>query len=323
MVMRFLTPSDGIVDDSGTGGGIVNTDPVTRPIAPRDRPPSSEPVVPKTGFATLGGSSLIGPGSFDPGGGGTNVDPVSKNPPTLTPTSGGGGGDTGGGGGGGQGGSGGGGGSSGGDQPSNMHMPGEIWTLGPGQGCAPGYAQQMTADGRWTCIPMSDFQKIFKGDFSPLFPGNAPAGVAPVDPNSSVSVGGQFLGTAQDVADSFASTGEAPPPPSGTQGTGGVSTGGGATTGGQSGGGGGVNTGSGSTIDRLIDLVAAQYAGAGVKGGGSGFDGLVSGPLATSVTGEDATPASGSGSKGLLLFVFLVVAAGLGYWYYKKHKSGG
>lgn len=193
-----------------------------------------------------------------------------------------------------------------------MHMPGETWTLGPGQGCAPGYVQQQTADGRWTCIPQSDFDKIFRGDFSPLFPGSAPAGVTPVDPNSSVYVGGAFQGTAQAVADAGV-----PAPGSG------VTTGGGATTGGgtsSTGSQGGINTGS-STIDRLIDLVAAQYAGAGVKGGGSGFDGLVSGPLA--VADEGAAGTTKGGGSGALVFVILVVVAGLAYWYYKKHKKAG
>lgn len=293
----MILPEDVEFTDTNNGGGGGgfggSTDPVSRPIAPVDR----------TGFG--GGStqpvrSRAVLGTFDPTGG-TNVDPVMVDTPLL------GGGSSGGG----TSGNGSGSGSAGGTGGvSNMHMPGETWSLGPGQGCAPGYVQQQTADGRWTCIPQSDFDKIFRGDFSPLFPGKAPAGVAPVDPNSSVYVGGQLQGTAQQVADAGV-----PAPGSGVTTGGGASSGGGSSTGGQ----GSINTGS-STIDRLIDLVAAQYAGAGVKGGGSGFDGLVSGPLAVADEGAGTTKSGGSGA---LVFVILIVLAGLGYWYYKKHKKAG
>lgn len=55
------------------------------------------------------------------------------------------------------------------DTVSNMHVPGEFWTLGAGQGCAPGYANQQAAGvNRWTCIPMKTFQQIQALDFSGL-----------------------------------------------------------------------------------------------------------------------------------------------------------
>ncbi len=80
----------------------------------------------------------------------------------------------------------------------------------------------------------------------------------------------------------------------------------------------GPNTGGGDPVNRLIDVMASMYAGAGVKGGGSGFDGLVSAPLATSVTD---TPQQASGSNGYLMLVILAVVIGLGFWYYKSHKK--
>ncbi len=192
---------------------------------------------------------------------------------------------------------------------SNMHLPGEIWDLRAGQGCAPGYAEQQTADGRWTCIPMSDFQKIFSGDFSPLSAGQAPAGVAPVAGNTLVYVGGVLQGTAQAVAEAAGSTWGAitgTAPVSSTQGP----------TGGSAGGSSVAISDGGSAVNRLIDLASAMYAGAGVKGGGSGMGGLVSAPL--SGTGGGSAPASSSG-KGLVI-VIILGAAGLAFWYYSKHK---
>lgn len=55
------------------------------------------------------------------------------------------------------------------DEISANHVPGEVWTLGAGQGCAPGYANQQAAGvNRWTCIPMKTFQQIQALDFSGL-----------------------------------------------------------------------------------------------------------------------------------------------------------
>jgi hypothetical protein len=69
-----------------------------------------------------------------------------------------------------------------------------------------------------------------------------------------------------------------------------------------------------------MDLVAAQYAGGGVPGGGTGFGGLVTAPLAgsdfVSAGGTSAAPAS---HKGLLILGILVAA--IGFWYYKSHKK--
>jgi hypothetical protein len=76
-------------------------------------------------------------------------------------------------------------------------------------------------------------------------------------------------------------------------------------------------TGSGDDlINRLMDLVAAQYSGVAVPGGGTGFSGLVSGPIDAS--GDAAAPAKSSG-KSLLILALIV--AGLGYWFYKSHKK--
>ena len=237
-------------------------------------------------------SAPSGPATTDPSGSGVTFPLTVTDSASASPTSGGGAvpSDT----------------ASGG---GNTHVPGEIWTLGPGQGCAPGYAAQQTADGRWTCIPMSDFNKIFSGDFSPLFAGNAPKGVAPVDTASSVYVGGQYKGTAMEaaVANGYV--------PSGTSGTAG------ATTQGPTGGSGAGLAAGGDTVNRLIDLVAGMYAGAGVKGGGSGFGGLVSGPISSAPenTGELATPAPKKSPLGAI-FIVLVLAAG--GWYYYKHRKG-
>jgi hypothetical protein len=69
-------------------------------------------------------------------------------------------------------------------------------------------------------------------------------------------------------------------------------------------------------INRLMDLVAAQYAGVAVPGGGTGFGGLVSGPIDDGTANVQA-PAAQSG-KGLLILALIV--AGLGYWFYRSHK---
>lgn len=193
---------------------------------------------------------------------------------------------------------------------SNMHLPGEVWQMGAGQGCAPGYAEQMRADGSWTCIPMSDFQKIFSGDFSPLSPGRAPEGVAPVSGDSSVYVGGVLQGTAQQVAEAAGST------------WGAITTAiTGSTTQGPSGGGSTAVSNGGTSVDRLIDLASMMFAGAGVKGGGTGFGGFVSGPVAGSDTGGGTTAAAPTSHTGLIIVV--LIAAGLGFWYYKKHHKKG
>jgi hypothetical protein len=85
-----------------------------------------------------------------------------------------------------------------------------------------------------------------------------------------------------------------------------------------SGSGSGVSEG-GSAINRLIDLAAAMYASAGVKGGtGTGFGGLVGGPLGDATnTGELAEPTPPQSHKGLVIVVLLL--AGVGFWWYKKH----
>lgn len=87
------------------------------------------------------------------------------------------------------------------------------------------------------------------------------------------------------------------------------------------GSGGGFSEG-GNAINRLIDLAAAMYAGAGVKGGtGTGFGGLVGGPLGDATnTGELAEPAPAPQShKGLIVLVLLLAVGG--YWYYRKHHK--
>jgi hypothetical protein len=154
---------------------------------------------------------------------------------------------------------------------------------------------------------MSDFNKIFSGDFSPLSPGQAPSGVAPVLGNSLVYVGGVLQGTAQSVAEKAGSvwgaiTGTAP-----------IST----TQGPASGGSSSAISDGGSAVNRLIDLASAMYAGAGVKGGGSGMGGLVAAPLSGTAGGSAPAPSSGKG----LVIVVILGAAGLAFWYYNKHKK--
>jgi hypothetical protein len=79
--------------------------------------------------------------------------------------------------------------------------------------------------------------------------------------------------------------------------------------------------GGGNAINRLLDLAAAMYAGAGVKGGGTGFGGLVGGPLGETNTGELATPAAPASHKGLIIVVVLLAA--IGFWWYRKHHKKG
>lgn len=281
-------------EDQFTGGGGYSQPTLpdsgsTQPVGPRVQAPtglriSPADVGPAVGDPVMtGGSTLtFNPTSDDVGDGG--VDPADTSSSGSAPTGG-----------------------------AILHGPGEIWSLAPNHGCAPGYAQQQTADGRWTCIPMSDFRKIFAGDFSPLFPGAAPAGVRPVDPESSVTFGGQQM-TAQQAADMNAGvTDVVPAAPSGTGGSNTQGTSGGTNT-----------TGGTSKVDRLIDLVSAMYAGAGVKGGGSGFDGLVSGPLATAVEstgGEGAPVAAASKTSPALVLVLVLIAGGVAWWYYKRKKG--
>lgn len=79
------------------------------------------------------------------------------------------------------------------DEVSAFHMPGESWTLGAGQGCAPGYTEQMLPDGTWTCISAADFRQVQAGNFDPLVPiGAAPAGpvifTPPTTPSNPVPV---------------------------------------------------------------------------------------------------------------------------------------
>jgi hypothetical protein len=74
------------------------------------------------------------------------------------------------------------------------------------------------------------------------------------------------------------------------------------------------------SINRLIDLMASQFTATHVNGGGSGFDGLVSAPLAGSdFVGGDSAPAPTTSYRGLLILALLV--AGIGYWYYRSHKK--
>lgn len=74
----------------------------------------------------------------------------------------------------------------------------------------------------------------------------------------------------------------------------------------------------GDSINRLIDLMAAQFASAGTSGGGSGFGGLVSAPVGDGTSATITTAAAGPNRA--VVFVMLLVAGGLAYWYYKKHK---
>lgn len=69
-----------------------------------------------------------------------------------------------------------------------------------------------------------------------------------------------------------------------------------------------------STIDRLIDLAAAQFAGAG--GGGSSGGGVVA--LPTEIATD--TAATSNGGKGLLVVV-IIAAVGIGIYLYRKHKK--
>ncbi len=270
--------------DGGSSGGDTSTATITQPSA--------------TGIT----SAPSGPATTDPFGGGAFINAVTgtetpattTQPETAAPT------------------------AQAGAIPSvpgasNMHLPGEVWQMGAGQGCAPGYAEQMRADGSWTCIPMSDFQKIFSGDFSPLSPGRAPEGVAPVAGDSSVYVGGVLQGTAQQVAEAAGSVWGAV--------TGAGTAGTGSTTQGPSGGGSGAVSNGGTNVDRLIDLASMMFAGAGVKGGGTGFGGFVSGPVAGSDTGGGSSAAAPTSHTGLIIVV--LIAAGLGFWYYKKHHKKG
>ncbi len=71
----------------------------------------------------------------------------------------------------------------------------------------------------------------------------------------------------------------------------------------------------GSTINRLIDVAAAMYAGAGVKGGGTGFGGLVAAPI------SGTTTQSGGKKSSTGIVILLVLGAALAFWYYKKHHK--
>ena len=65
--------------------------------------------------------------------------------------------------------------------------------------------------------------------------------------------------------------------------------------------------------------MSAQYAGAGTSGGGSGFMGLVSAPVAPDTGTEAAiTPVK---SSNHLIAIAVIVAAALAFWYYKKHHK--
>jgi hypothetical protein len=70
----------------------------------------------------------------------------------------------------------------------------------------------------------------------------------------------------------------------------------------------------GTPIDKLIDLVAAQYAGSGGMGSGS----IVA--LPTGVADGGGADTSSGSNVGKVLIVGGIVA-GLAYWYYKKHKA--
>jgi hypothetical protein len=74
-------------------------------------------------------------------------------------------------------------------------------------------------------------------------------------------------------------------------------------------------------IKTLMGLMAAQYAGAGVSGGGSGFTGTVSAPIASDATGDVADQSSTIAHRRLLL-VLAIVGIGAGVWYYRKHHHG-
>lgn len=97
-------------------------------------------------------------------------------------------------------------------------------------------------------------------------------------------------------------------------GGGGGGSGGGGTGGGSGGGGSGTSTTPTDPINRLIDLVAAQYAGGGSSPADAG--GVTALPTEIAGSGTSAAPMS-SGAKLLLI-------GGLGalaFWWYKHHKK--
>lgn len=127
---------------------------------------------------------------------------------------------------------------------------------------------------------------------------------------------------------STSGTSSAPPPPSGS--------GSGQTLLGATGGtpidttGGPVGTPAQDTLtNRLLDLIAAQYA-SGAQGGQSpDFGGLLTAPVGpatgapdTTGMGSDTTSATTPTSKSHVgLVLVLLILAGGGYWYYRKHHK--
>jgi hypothetical protein len=69
-----------------------------------------------------------------------------------------------------------------------------------------------------------------------------------------------------------------------------------------------------SLITSLMGLVANQFAGAGVKGGGTGYDGPVTAPI------EVAAPAASSNHGITIILILLVVGIG-GYFLWKNRKK--
>lgn len=244
---------------SGVGGGDggASTQPVRRPVLPPDRSPSTQPVGPKLSIPLI-------PTASDTSGG--NSGGGSESP---APTNSGGG---------------------------SLHGPGEVWHMGPNQGCIAGYVEHQLPDGSWTCITQSDFQKIFSGDFQPVIDTAKAFGFKA--PDVGQGAGGDVAPPASGAA-----------APSNTQGPG--------STGATAAGGGG---GTGSTaIDRLIDLAASQFAGAGASGSDTATPGFVSAPIGGDTSGGSTS--SSSSSSGLVILV-VVAALGIGgYMYYKHHKG--
>lgn len=256
-----------------SGGGLTSgTDPVGRLAPAQGTAPGRQPAGRRIEMTPTGGANLdpVGspsqmPSPFAPTSDGTDPNAVDETAAPIMNFFGGG---------------------------SNQHGPGSEWTMGAGQGCAPGYVQHMLPNGNWTCISQAEFDKLRTGDqatYDNLY-GKGTYSVAPsADGQSFVNVPPSNQAGADDTP--------SPSPTSGPQ---------------ASGGGGG---GGGNTIDRLIDLVSAQYAGAGVKGQGTGFDGLVSGPLAT------ATEPAPKKSSGVLLLVFVIIGGAVAWYVYKKRKG--
>lgn len=80
-----------------------------------------------------------------------------------------------------------------------------------------------------------------------------------------------------------------------------------------------------TTTSDLLGALLSLYSGAGVSGGGSGTDSLVTAPLSATTTDTSADPstatAAPASSHTLIVFLVLGGLAGLAYYYHKHHSK--